>query len=398
MTIINSLLDNDLYKYTMQQAVLHQFPDAQAEYQFVLRSKDVDLTPYKDKIDEEISHLCRQTLQEDELDYLRSLPFIKSDFVDFLEDFTLKPRTIITSVKDGKFDLRIKGSWLHTILLEVPLMAIISEVYLQDKISKEEAFKTGQDKFDVKKDILNKMFPDVSANFADFGTRRRYSREWHERVVGEAINNFGTGETSSHFVGTSNILLAKKYGLKPIGTMAHEWIQAGQGLEKVQLKNSQSYMLETWVKEYRGDLGIALTDTIGYKSFLKDFDKYFSKLYDGVRHDSADPIVWGERMIDHYKKLGIDPITKTAVFSDSLDFNKMIDIAEHFKGRIKTSFGIGTNLTNDVGVKPLSMVIKLVRMNDNPVAKISDEPSKAICEDSEFLNYLMKVYNVKNLH
>ena len=273
-------------------------------------------------------------------------------------------------------------------------MAIISEVYLQDKISKESAYHTGLEKFDIKTSIIKKMFPDVKINFADFGTRRRFSREWHDTILKKAIEEFSDKNSNAQLVGTSNLHLAKKYNIKPIGTMAHEWLQASQGLNKVQLVDSQKYMLETWVKEYRGDLGIALTDTIGYKAFIKDFDKYFAKLYDGVRHDSGDPMQWGDNIINHYESLGIDPMSKTAVFSDSLDFKKMIDIAIHFENRINTSFGIGTNFTNDVGIKPLSMVIKLVRMNGNPVAKISDEPQKAICEDEDFLNYLKKVYNV----
>ena len=185
-----------------------------------------------------------------------------------------------------------------------------------------------------------------------------------------------------------------KHGRKPIGTMAHEWIQAGQAIGAVQLKNSQKYMFETWVKEYRGDLGIVLTDTINMPAFLKDFDKYFAKLYDGCRHDSGCPYDWGDQLISHYQSLGIDPMAKTAVFSDGLNFDKMIEIDKHFHGRINTSYGIGTNVTNDVGVKALSMVIKLVQLNGNAVAKISDEPAKAICEDPDFLSYLKKVYLV----
>jgi nicotinate phosphoribosyltransferase len=213
--------------------------------------------------------------------------------------------------------------------------------------------------------------------------------DWHDEVVSTFAR-----ELPGYFNGTSNVFLAMKHNVKPIGTMAHEFIQAGQGLEKVQLKYSQQYMLEKWIEEYRGDLGIALTDTIGMKPFLKDFDLYLAKLYDGCRHDSSDPYTWCFSLVDHYKKLGIDPRTKSAVFSDNLDFLAAANIYKTFKDMIKISFGIGTNLTNDVGFKPLSIVIKLVKVNGNPVAKISDQPEKVICEDEQFLSYLRKVYEL----
>ena len=388
MRVINSLLDNDLYKMTMQMVVLHHFPEADVKYKFVCRNKDVDLKPYISKIKEEIKHLCTLKFTSEELSFLRTFSFFKKDYIDFLENFTLKEKSIKVFEENGEMALEIKGSWLSTILLEVPLLAIISEVYMKDKKFKPEAYSEG---ISIAKEKINMIKKSkVPFKMADFGTRRRFSRDWQECIVSYYVQELG----KDIVFGTSNLLLAKQLDLTVIGTMAHEYISAGMGLNKVQLIDSQKYMLDIWAQEYRGDLGIALTDTVGMGAFLKDFDKFFAKLYDGCRHDSADPYAWGETLINHYLKLGIDPKTKTAVFSDGLNPEKALKLAEHFDGRINTSFGIGTNITNDVGVKPLSIVIKLVRVNGNPVAKISDEPAKAICEDPEFLSYLKKVYQV----
>ena len=386
MPIINSLLDTDLYKYSMQMVVLHQFPSAEVEYKFICRNKDADLRPYIPKIKKEIEHLCSLRFSVEELNYLRTFSFFKKDFIDFLEDFSLKERAISIFEEDGNMALRIRGSWLSTILFEVPILAIISEVYMQDKKLKIDAFTDGTK---IAKEKINRMKEcGVPLKIADFGTRRRFSRYWHKAIVAYYVKELG----KDTFFGTSNVLLSKELGLTCVGTMAHEYLSAGMGLNKVQLVDSQKYMLETWAKEYRGDLGIALTDTISMNAFLKDFDKYFAKLYDGCRHDSANPYTWGERLIKHYEKLKIDPKTKTAVFSDSLNPGKIIELAKHFIGRINYSFGIGTDITNAVGVDALPIVIKLVKVNGNPVAKISDNPQKAICEDPEFLSYLKKVY------
>jgi len=386
--IIQSLLDNDLYKFTMMQAFHHNFPEAQSKHRFILRSKGVNLLPYKKQIEEEIEHMCSLSFKPKELEYLSSLGFMKPDYLDLLEDIKLKTRGMKITEESGNLAITYEGSLVQKILFEVPVMAIISETYLRDKVDiKQEAHKIGYAK--IKEKIEKLENAGVPIKFADFGTRRRFSREWHDVVV-----NLFSNLAPDYFVGTSNVLLAMNHKVKPIGTMAHEWIQAGQALGEVQLKNSQKFMFETWVKEYRGDLGILLTDTIGMEPFLKDFDKYFAKLYDGCRHDSGCPYTWGDKLIEHYKSFNIDPTTKTAVFSDGLNFDKMIEIDKHFHGKINTSYGIGTNVTNDVGVQPLSMVIKLVELNGNAVAKISDEPIKAICEDPEFLSYLKKVYGV----
>ena len=382
-----SLLQNDFYKFSMQMAVLHHFPSTEVEYKFICRTKEADLLPLKAKIERKIDLLCESRFSKEDLDYLGSVRFLKKDYLNFLEDFTLKRRLVQVYEKNGKLEISIKGNWVQTILFEVPILAIVSEVYCGERITSEHALIEGRRRLQEKIDFHNKL--ENPFYFADFGTRRRFSGAWQDEVV----ETFKKALPNS-FIGTSNVFLAKKHNLKFIGTQAHEFISAGQGLNRVQLVNSQKFMLERWAEEYRGDLGIALTDTLGMSAFTRDFDLYLAKLYDGCRHDSGDPFTWGKALIEHYNKLGIDPMTKSAVFSDNLNFEKAMEINDYFKNKIKVSFGIGTNLTNDVGIKPLSIVIKLVRVNGNPVAKISDEPDKVICEDPEFLSYLKSVYGV----
>lgn len=386
--IITSLLDLDLYKLTMLQAVYHQFSDVNVEYEFICRNKDVDLSIFKDEIEQEIMSLSKLTFQIDEIDYLKEIRFIKKDFVDFLRIFRLQPEEFINVfVDNGKFRIIISGPWLHTILFETLILSIINEVYFRNQKVEFDLIKEGTKRVYEKCCIL-KDAP-IGFAFSDFGTRRRFSKSWHELILPSFIK---TGK----LVGTSNVFFAKKFNITPIGTMAHEFLQAGMGMiKKTALVNSQKFMLDAWAKEYRGDLGIALTDTIGIDAFLNDFDMFFAKLFDGCRHDSGDPYSWGEKIIKHYESMNIDPKTKTAIFSDGLDIPKAIDIFNHFKGRIKTGFGIGTNITNDVGINPINIVIKMVSCNGKPVAKISDEPEKAICKDPLFFDYLCNVFNVE---
>jgi len=206
-------------------------------------------------------------------------------------------------------------------------------------------------------------------------------------------SRLGTGVTG-RFAGTSNSLFAMKLGLTPLGTMAHEYLQACQALGP-RLRDSQVFGFETWAREYRGDLGIALSDVYGIEPFLRDFDMYFCKLFDGARHDSGDPFTWGERMIEHYKSNRVDPLTKILIFSDGLTVPRTIELYQRFRGRCQLAFGIGTNLTNDLGYEPLQIVIKMVQCNGQPVAKLSDTPSKNMCEDTNYLAYLRQVFDIE---
>lgn len=388
--VINSLLDTDLYKFTMQQAVLHQFPHAQdVEFHFKCRNKGINMVQFIDEINRQIDHLCTLTFNESELEYLRSLRFIKSNYVDFLNLFRLQRKYIkVVALNDTEIDIVIRGPWLHTILFEVPVLSIVNEIYFRSTQT-EAQFAIGKQNLEDKIAYVRE-FNNSDFKFSDFGTRRRYSREWHESVVVSLKESL-----PENFTGTSNVLLAMKYNLTPIGTMAHEYLQSGQVLGP-RLRESQKFALEKWVQEYRGDLGIALTDVVGTDAFLEDFDLYFCKLFDGVRHDSGDPYEWANKIINHYKKMKIDPATKSLVFSDGLDFHKSIDLFKTFKGQAKLFFGIGTNLTNDMGVKALNIVIKMTTCNGSPVAKISDSPGKTMCENEEYLAYLRQVFKIKD--
>jgi len=379
--IIKSLLETDLYKYTMGQVALHQFSNTQVEYEFKCRNS-ADWQPHHLKrIKDEVAHYCSLSHTKDELDYLRSIRFFKDSYIDFLKLYRPDPEHFNIRLEDGELKINIKGPWFITVYYEVPLLAIVNEVYFEDYRPDEKA---GYTALDNKLDLNNKH----PFKFVDFGTRRRFSRDWHRKVV-EYLKKH-----CANFVGTSNVAWAMEFGLKPIGTMAHEFFQIGQGLPNVTLAHSQRHMLQCWSNEYRGDLGIALTDIIGIDAFLRDFDLYFAKLYDGVRHDSGDPFEWGERMIAHYAKNRVDPHTKTLIFSDQLSFPLAIEIARRFHGRARTAFGIGTNLTNDLGYEPLNIVIKMTECNGQPVAKVSDSPGKTVSKDARYLAYLRQVFGL----
>jgi len=387
--IITSLLDTDLYKFSMMQVVLHHFPAAQVEYRYKCRTPGVNLRPYMEEIREEIHSLCQLRFTNEELAYLRSLRFIKSDFVDFLGLFHLPERCLhLTEGKvDGEIDISVKGPWLHTILFEIPVLAIVNEVYFRNTGAKL-AWDEGRRRLQSKMKLVIDDPALADFRVAEYGTRRRFSKAWHQEVI-----NTMKAQMGSHFAGTSNVWFAKELGVLPLGTMGHEYLQACQALGP-RLRDSQVYALDVWAKEYRGDLGIALSDVYGMNAFLRDFDMYFCKLFDGARHDSGDPFVWGERMISHYTANRVDPRTKTLVFSDGLTIPRAIELAQRFAGRCKVSFGIGTNLTNDLGHEPLQIVMKMVRCNGQPVAKVSDAPEKTMCDDPAYLAYLRQVFDL----
>ena len=407
--IIGSLLDTDLYKFTMMQVVLHQFPGAQVEYRFKCRNAASDpvtgqarmaLAPFAAEIRDEIRLLCGLHFQDAELAYLRSMRFIKSDFVDFLGLFRLNEKYVtVSALPSGEIDITIRGPWLHTILFEIPILAIVNEVYFRNTQRLPDLLE-GRRRLDVKIGQLRaEGLSDLK--IADYGTRRRFSNAWQEEVLRVLSARLGTGQSPGHAVGvggqlagTSNVLYAMKLGLVPLGTMAHEYLQACQALGP-RLRDSQTYAFESWAREYRGDLGIALSDVYGMSAFLRDFDPFFCKLFDGARHDSGDPFDWGERMLAHYSRNRVDPRTKTLIFSDALTVPRTIELYQRFRGRCQLAFGIGTNLTNDLGYEPLQIVIKMVRCNGQPVAKLSDTPSKNMCDDEKYLAYLRQVFDIE---
>ncbi len=388
--IIQSLLDTDLYKFTMMQVVLHHFPGAQVEYRFRCRTEGVDLRPHLDDIRGAIEGLCALRFGDDELAYLRGLRFMKSDFVDFLALFQFNQKYLRIGVAEGAggIDITIRGPWLHTILYEIPVLAIVSEVYFR-RTQPHPDLAEGRRRLKAKIDLVRTVEPELDFRISDFGTRRRFSLAWQEEV----LQTFKR-EVPQYFAGTSNVWFAMRNNLTPLGTMAHEYMQACQALGP-RLRDSQIFAFDKWAQEYRGDLGIALSDTYGFDAFLRDFDMYFCKLFDGARHDSGDPFDWGEKMIAHYRRNRIDPRSKTLIFSDQLSVPLAISIARRFHGRTRTAFGIGTNLSNDLGYEPINIVIKMTECNGQPVAKVSDSPGKTVSKDAGYLRYLRQVFGLE---
>lgn len=394
--IIQSLLDTDLYKFTMFQVFLHQFPQAHSVYQFRCRNLSkiaYPLQEIKDELEAELDVLCSLKFTKDELDYLRNLRFIKNDFVDYLELFQLKRRFIKVSIDEqNRLDIRVEGPMIQAMFFEIFVLSIVNELYFR-RLRTDAVLAEGERRLQAKAELLRTYAQSQKAGdppflISDFGTRRRYCYAWQEHVL-QTLR-----EAAPEIVrGTSNVYLAKKLGITPIGTMAHEFMQAFQAFD-VRLRDSQKAALESWVHEYRGDLGIALTDVVGSDAFFRDFDLYFAKLFDGLRHDSGDPYIWGDKAYQHYQKLKIDSRTKMLTFSDGLDIERSWALHQYFKDRFKTSFGIGTNLTNDMGHTTLNIVLKLVQCNGQSVAKISDTPGKTMTTNDTFLAYLKQVFEV----
>lgn len=397
--IINSLLEVDFYKFSMQQAMLHFFTDYKTTWTFKCRNKDVRFgRKMVDEIKRQIKMYCELRFTEDELEYLRSIKWIKDSYIDFLrlwhpryEDFTIS-----TDAECG-LSIETSGTWLNTSMYEIPTLAIVNEVYFRIKYDYDNLFDSFKKKLDDKYEDLQTGFVKIG-NFSEFGLRRRLSSEAQDYMV-EKFSHLNDECKCSHFVGTSNVYLAKKYNLTPVGTMAHEWIMCvGQGNHKHNPAYSNWYALDAWVKEYGILNGIALTDTITTDCFLKDFQLTFATLFSGVRHDSGNPYEWGEKLIEHYDKLGIDLKTKTLLFSDSLNFDKANDIYRRFSDRINVAFGIGTYLSNDTKVDPLNIVMKVTKCNGQDVSKLSDVDGKQMCKNPDYVEYLKRCidWRIKN--
>jgi nicotinate phosphoribosyltransferase len=392
--VIRSLEENDAYKDSMRQVFLHKNPGAMAEYEFFCRNTpDYPLAELKTDVERELDHMCTLTYTQEALDYKRGLRYMKSDYVDFLSIFHYQRRFIDVSIDGELLRIKARGPQVHVMGFEIHVMNIVSELYFR-RFDQAEMLTEGRRRLQEKVEFLKQLRTDTSVTakkhdfeFFDFGLRRRYSGAWHEEVVTTLAH-----EVPDFFKGTSNVYLARKLGLVPIGTMAHEYMQSYQAFG-VRLRDFQKAALEDWVQEYRGDLGIALTDVIGMDAFLADFDLYHAKLWDGLRHDSGDPYVWGEKALAHYNKMRIDTNTKRLTWSDGLNLPKAVELHRHFGDRAITGFGIGTDLTNDMGKTPLNLIMKLVSCNGQPVAKLSDSPGKTLCKDETFLSYLRQVFN-----
>lgn len=386
--VLQTLLDTDAYKLHMQQAVFHHYYDVQVAAEFRCRGDDL-LGIYAEDIREQVEAMQSLRLQDDEFQWLSGLPFFKEDYLEWLREFRYNPQQVTVTNDNGKLNIRLEGPWREVIMWEVPLLAVISELVHRYR-SPEASVQIALDHLEHKLADFAHLTAGMDMSgfrLMDFGTRRRFSREVQQAIV-ERL------QQEPWFIGTSNYDLARRLSLTPMGTQAHEWFQAHQQISP-DLATSQRVALAAWLDEYPDQLGIALTDCITMDAFLRDFGPEFAERYQGLRHDSGDPVEWGEKAIAHYKKLGIDPMSKVLVFSDNLDLNKAVELYRHFSSRVNLSFGIGTRLTCDIPqVKPLNIVIKLVECNGKPVAKLSDSPGKTICHDKAFVRALRKAFDL----
>ncbi|MDU6411571.1 MAG: nicotinate phosphoribosyltransferase [Yersiniaceae bacterium] len=387
--ILTSILDTDAYKLHMQQAVFHRYHDITVAAEFRCRGDEL-LGEYRDEIQAQITLMSELALTDEEYRYLAGLPFFRKDYLDWLKAFRFNPQQVQVTNRAGTLEIRISGPWREVVLWEVPLLAVISEVvhrHRSPQATPEQAVSQLRGKLERFRALAGDT--DLSRfRLMHFGTRRRFSRAVQQAIVTTLKSDF------PYLVGTSNYDLARRLDLAPVGTQAHEWFQAHQQISPV-LANSQRAALQAWLDEYPAQLGIALTDCITMDAFLRDFGPDFAGRYQGLRHDSGDPLEWGEKAIAHFEKLDIDPMSKTLVFSDNLDLDKALTLYRHFYRRINLVFGIGTRLTCDLpGVKPLNIVIKLVECNGKPVAKLSDSPGKTICEDPAFVKALRKAFDL----
>lgn len=368
---IVSILDNDFYKFTMQQGVIRLFPYAKARYTFINRGKHRFPPGFGAMLRKAVDVMAFLQLTHEEKQFLKlTCPYLDPVYLDFLEGYRYQPEEVFIEQEGDQLEVRVEGLWYRTILWEVPLMALICELYyiMYDlaRVGDEAVMERTRKKIS--------HYHALGITVAEFGTRRRYSYQVH-RLVLQALKQYGTGS----FIGTSNVHLAMQYNTKPIGTHAHEWFMFHAARYGFKMANALG--LENWVRVFRGDLGIALSDTYTTDVFFSQFDKMFSKLFDGVRHDSGDALIFADKVIAHYKSMGIDPRSKTIIFSDGLNDEKVTRIAGYCSGKIGMSFGIGTNLTNDAGPAPMNIVIKMTEACPHdgewsPVVKLSDEPGK----------------------
>ena len=336
-----------------------------------------------EEISAQVDHLCTLKFTNEELDYLRSIRFIKNDYVEFLRLWhPIRDYVTISRSDDGELSIEVSGPLFSAMQFEIYLLEIVNEVYFRMKYDYDRLLASAEERLDAKiKALCDGTY---TFRFAEFGCRRRLSREWEDTVVHRLA------QETDKCVGTSNVYLAMKYDLTPIGTYAHEYVQMYQGIDEIPLAFTNHYAMRDWYDEYQGDNGTALTDTVTTDLFLLDFNRSMVNNYNGVRHDSGDPYEWGEKIIRHYESYGADPKTKLLLFSDSLDFDRAQALYDHFKDRTKVSFGIGTFCSNDTEEEALNIVIKLQYVNGRPVAKLSDTPGKAMCRDEGYLEYLRR--------
>lgn len=402
--IITSLLETDLYKFSMGQAIYHQYPSYKTRWTFKCRSVGVRFSSEMvEEIKAQILAYCDLRFSEEELDYLARIEWLHGDYIDHLRIW--KPRyQDFTISADGECGLSLDaaGTWLNTSMYEIPVLAIINEVFYRMSYDYDALFEQYRRRLDEK----SRWLKDGTYNlgiFSEFGLRRRLSAEAQELAVKTLC---GGKFKDSKCIGTSNVYLAKKFNVVPVGTMAHEFVMCvGQGNPMFNPAYSNKLAMDSWTKEYGVLNGTYLTDTIGDETAHLDMEYTYSVSFAGVRHDSGDPYEWGEAWINHfegyydkYHDERVNPKNKTLLFSDSLDFERASKLYGHFKSRIKVAFGIGTYIANDTDVPPLNIVMKVTECNNRPVAKLSNSDGKTMCEDDEYIEYLKKTINWRLSH
>ena len=391
LPMVRSLLQTDMYKFSMGQVFLHQFPAATSIWDFKARNirEGSILGKFTDEdvseITKQIRAYCALSFDDEELAYLtENYNWIHYDYADFLRDWKAHEQDFsIESDENTGIKIQFTGTHHRNSFYEIPVLSICTEVYYRNHFNYDELLEEFKRETTKKIEMLKSKRYDIGL-FSEFGTRRRLSHEAQEWLIQELINNNIQG-----FVGTSNVDFARQFGIKAIGTMAHEFIMlVGQGYLYHNPAYSNWFAMDAWIKEYGTKNGIVLTDTIGTNIFLKDFQTTFSTLFSGVRHDSGDPIEWGQKMLNHYKSLGINPKTKTLLFSDSLDFERATNIKKEFENETNVSFGIGTYLSGPQGIPALNIVCKPVIVNELHVAKLSDSVGKNMCRSQEAIDRL----------
>ena len=395
-----SLLDTDQYKDSMRQCYLHQFSSDHATWDFKARnvgdaaSHEKYTAEDREEIINQLKAYCALRYDEDELEWLcdsEKRPWIHHNYIETIRDW--RPHIEDITVEDDPISglaIHTKGVQWKVSFYEIPILEIAAETYYRNHYDYEKLVKDFKEKTEEKLRFMRDGIFEPGT-FSEFGARRRVSFELQDWLIGRLVEEKKNNKTGpiQGFIGTSNMYLAKKYGITSVGTMAHEFIMTvGQGHLYNNPAYSNWFALDAWVKEYGTMNGIALTDTIGTDVFLKDFRHTFATLFSGVRHDSGNPYTWGDKMIAHYKSLGIDPMTKTLMFSDGLDLKKATELNKYFKGKAKVAFGIGTDWSGPQGIEALNIVCKVAIVNGLDVAKLSDAPGKNMCRNPEAIERL----------
>ena len=381
MAIIRSILDTDLYKFTTSYAYSKLYPRAYGQFRFIDRAKTRYPEGFAELLHGELQQMAQLQLTRDEAQFLtRELPYLPPTYIDFVRGFRFDPDEVhISQDEEGQLSIVAEGLLYRVTLWETPILALVSELYYK-VLGVEPDLAYAEQSIIAKAQRLK----EEGITFSMFGMRRRFSSDIEDRVTRLLKEYSGT-----NFYGTSNVYFAYKHGLRVSGTHPHEWVQFHGAMFGYKMANYMA--MEDWINVYDGDLGTVLTDTYTTDVFMQNFSKKHAMLFTSLRHDSGDPLLFADKVIARYRELRVDPQIKYIIFSDSLDAERAIEIAKHCKGRIGTSFGIGTNFSNDVGagIQPMNIVMKLwkCKMTEkdkwHPCVKLSDVDGKHTGEPEE---------------